>query len=103
MTDCALKRHGDHWKCIRCGRVLEVKAKVNCRKEAWQLGDDLQRALETLGITEERWKAAKEKLGLPPDCDCAKRKAWLNKAGAELQIKTKELATAIRTYFSVPR
>ena len=32
------------------------------------------------GITEDAYKAIKEKLGLPPTCNCPERIKWLNKA-----------------------
>lgn len=45
------------------------------------LGDWTERALKKLGVTKERYKAAKEKFGLMPMCHCKERKEWLNKVG----------------------
>jgi len=47
---------------------------------AW--GDRLHDWLEQHGITEERYKLAKQKFGLPPKCNCAARQEWLNRVGA---------------------
>ena len=48
-------------------------------REGW--GDKVTTALKAIGITEERYKAVKEKFGLPPNCNCAGRREWLNKVG----------------------
>lgn len=50
------------------------------KKSAW--GDRLHEWLESHGITEERYKLAKQKFGLPPKCNCAARQEWLNRVGA---------------------
>jgi hypothetical protein len=44
-------------------------------------GDVLTRWLKDFGITEESYKEIKEKFGLPPTCDCSKRREWLNRVG----------------------
>lgn len=43
------------------------------------LGDYTEALLKTLGITQDRYKAAKELFGLPPTCNCDDRIAWLNR------------------------
>jgi hypothetical protein len=48
------------------------------------LGDYTEQLLASVGITKDRYAAAKEALGLPPTCGCASRQAWLNRAGAWL-------------------
>ena len=45
------------------------------------LGDSLERALKTLGITQDRYVEVKEMFGLPPTCNCNARREWLNKVG----------------------
>ena len=58
------------------GAVSQKKSKPS----AW--GDRLHEWLESHGITEERYKLAKQKFGLPPKCNCAARQEWLNRVGA---------------------
>ena len=43
-------------------------------------GTFAQKFLSGLGITEERYAEAKKIIGLPPDCSCAARAVWMNKA-----------------------
>jgi hypothetical protein len=45
------------------------------------LGDYTERLLSSVGVTPDRYTAAKAALGMAPTCNCAKRKAWLNRAG----------------------
>ncbi len=49
------------------------------KQEGW--GDKIEKQLQSLGITPEKYVAIKEKFGLPPTCYCKGRKAWLNKVG----------------------
>ena len=42
------------------------------------LGDWTEQQLKSIGVTQERYKAAKELFGLSPTCDCEGRKQWLN-------------------------
>lgn len=50
------------------------------------LGDRFAEFLTSLGITEERYVAVKTKLHLDPNCNCAGRRAWMNKVGEEFGI-----------------
>jgi hypothetical protein len=43
------------------------------------LGDAVESLLKGIGVTQDRYKAAKELFGLPPNCGCNARKEWLNK------------------------
>jgi hypothetical protein len=43
------------------------------------LGDAVESLLASIGVTQDRYKAAKELFGLPPNCGCTLRKEWLNK------------------------
>lgn len=103
--------------CSRCGRkgpssqpldkiyaqCLVQPDGVEQQPKPWQLGDDLETMLTALGVTKDKWKAAKQKFGLPPNCGCAARQEWLNRVSENLQVKSKQLAETLRTYFSVPR
>lgn len=89
--------------CPACGRPRPpVEGKV-VRECLWQLGDDLEHALSAIGITQERWRAAKAQLGLPPTCNCDKRKAWLNRASVMLQANASKLSEALREAYGRPR
>jgi hypothetical protein len=48
-------------------------------KDGW--GDHVTTWLKNIGITEERYKDIKTKFGLPPTCNCSKRREWLNRVG----------------------
>ena len=50
------------------------------------LGDLAERFFTSLGITQERYQAAKAAWHLDPKCKCADRKRWLNETGAKLGI-----------------
>lgn len=50
-------------------------------RPAPRLGDYTERLLSSIGVTQDRYKAAKELFGLAPTCNCDKRKAWLNRVG----------------------
>jgi hypothetical protein len=45
------------------------------------LGDRVAAALARVGITEQRYRLAKQAIGLKPDCDCKKRQRLLNQLG----------------------
>jgi hypothetical protein len=51
------------------------------RVKAIGLGDYTERLLKSIGVTPERYVAAKAFAGLAPTCNCAARKEWLNKVG----------------------
>lgn len=55
----------------------EVAAKAPPR-----LGDWTEKQLKRIGVTEDRYKAAKELFGFAPSCDCTRRKKWLNDVSA---------------------
>jgi hypothetical protein len=42
------------------------------------LGDYTERLLQSIGITEERYKDIKQRFGLASSCNCEARKLWLN-------------------------
>lgn len=51
------------------------------------VGDRLAAALKKLGVTEERYAAAKAAIGLPPTCGCKERREWLNRLGDWLGVR----------------
>ena len=50
------------------------------------LGDLAGDFFASLGITEERYIAAKVVLHLDPTCNCADRRMWLNEMGQKLGV-----------------
>lgn len=50
------------------------------------LGDLAEAFFKSVGITEERYGAAKVKFHLDPNCNCADRRRWLNEVGAKLGV-----------------
>lgn len=42
------------------------------------LGDYTESLLRSIGVTKERYIAAKELFGFAPTCNCDARKEWLN-------------------------
>ncbi len=85
----------DAGKCSQCGHPMQPNWRRTCGdkrvlgKAPQQrpatpegLGDWLENQLKKLGVTEERWGEAKAIVGLDPSCNCASRKAWLNKVSA---------------------
>lgn len=87
------------WKCERCGRWYATHQEC-CQ---WLAGDDLEHALNTLGITKERWMAIRERLHLDPKCNCQARQEWLNKTSVELQVQVDKLRKILKTWYSRPR
>ena len=67
-------------RCEVCGVTYPVSAasgKAVCRGN--RQGDLVERLLQSIGVTEEKYKEAKQLFGLPASCNCAGRKQWLNK------------------------
>ena len=50
------------------------------------LGDLAGAFFASVGVTEERYRAAKSALGLDPECNCDARKKWLNEMGHRLGV-----------------
>lgn len=60
-----------------------------------KLGDRVESALETIGVTKDRWKSFKSLMGLPATCNCESRKVYLNKLGDELGEAARKAVAAI--------
>ena len=75
--------------CSACdvGRVANVNAerrsgataRPRSARKSRGLGDWTERQFKKVGITQDRYKEAKEKFGLSPTCSCPERIAWLNR------------------------
>jgi hypothetical protein len=79
MAYCTFISGGsDRYRCAECGFEVTTKNTPIYRK-CKGLGDRVESALSSIGITQERYKAAKRAIGLSDDCNCNERKEWLNK------------------------
>jgi len=60
-----------------------------------QLGDLIESAISTIGITPAAWIAWKQEHGLPPTCGCTARKEWLNRFGERFGKAAKAAASIL--------
>lgn len=80
--------------CPRCNWQLETETNepvehVCGKKEVVRLGDRIESALESIGVTKEKYAGWKEALHLPPTCNCMGRQEWLNKLDAKVGLGEK--------------
>lgn len=85
------RKRGAHWQAwengngigqIRLGVIAPRPLDTEHEETAsggW--GDNVTTFLKGIGVTEDSYKAIKQKFGLPPTCGCAQRREWLNKVG----------------------
>lgn len=71
------------------GSGIGVGAKVRPTRATKRLGDRVEFALTSVGVTKERWQAVKASLNLPPTCRCEARQKWLNKLDESLGLGEK--------------
>lgn len=71
-------------RCLQCGYVAAVPHLLR-RCSAAGLGDRVELALKTAGVTKERVGRVAKMVGVS-DCGCEKRKRWLNTIGKYLGI-----------------
>jgi len=90
-------------QCPVCGYVAKrLPTYRKCRpikQPEWKpimVGDLVEKALTTIGITQERVEKLTRTAGKPGGCGCQARKKWLNEAGVEVQKAIRE--TAKRVY-----
>jgi hypothetical protein len=79
--ECIPKPELGYVSCLEDGVETKHYYSEGPHSHKKQLGDKMESMLESIGVTKDRYKAAKLALGFPPTCDCDKRKEWLNKAG----------------------
>jgi hypothetical protein len=73
-----------------CGTTLkrDYDERPFCVCKATQtpkLGDAVESLLKSFGVTQDRYKAAKEACGLPPNCNCPGRIQALNEWGEKVK------------------
>lgn len=97
MSHCQWQPSGDAFVCQSCGTVRPVKLVRECSAErksgitveppkVTRLGDYTEQLLSSIGVTKDRYRAAKELFGLAPTCNCESRQEWLNKVGTWLGL-----------------
>jgi len=59
------------------------------------LGDIVESALSSIGITQAAWVEWKKEHGLPPTCSCSARKEWLNRFGERFGKAAKAAASIL--------
>jgi hypothetical protein len=88
LLECQWEKVADGVRCIRCCKPESRPLRRRCRltgevdpvqEQHEGLGDWTEQMLKQIGVTPERWGEAKALVGLDPSCNCATRKAWLNK------------------------
>jgi len=82
--------------CSQCGKLVTLNQFRTCSakrrtpdevaKNPVRLGDKLADFFESLGITKDRYKAAKAAIGFKATCGCDARRQWLNDLGESLGI-----------------
>lgn len=83
--NCDFQPHDGKYRCSKCGHVKRKKTLRICDPERdkanrLRLGDRVERMFKRVGITPDKYKAAKAAVGLPPTCKCPQIKEWLNNA-----------------------
>jgi hypothetical protein len=64
-----------------------------------RLGDRIEEALSSYGITQEAWIEYKEQHGLPPTCRCPQRKEWINRM--DKKFKLSEMADGLGKFLDL--
>lgn len=71
-------------------------------EEAWKpvmVGDLVEKALTSVGITKERVERLTRTEGKPGGCGCDGRKKWLNEAGAKVQYAVRDAGKAAAKFY----
>lgn len=89
-------------QCPVCGYVAKrLPTYRECRpikQPEWKpimVGDLVEKALTTIGITQERVEKLTRTAGKPGGCGCQARKKWLNEKGVEVQKAIRDTAKKV--------
>lgn len=89
VMGCVVAQDGDRW-------TIDTNHPAYPRKrEEWMpimVGDLVEKALTTIGITHERVEKLTRTQGKPGGCGCQQRKRWLNEKGVEVQKAVRDAA-----------
>ena len=92
--------------CANCGRHVETDFpadQVHAKCPVFLLGDEVEHALEKLGITKERYVEFKKALHLMPTCHCNDRKKFLNELSAKFGLSQNKIVNYWSWWISRPR
>ena len=98
VMPCVVEQDGDRW-------LIDVDhpAYPRPKRDDWKpimVGDLVEKALTTIGITQERVERLTRTEGKPGGCGCDGRKKWLNEKGAAVQYAVRDAGkAAARFYF----
>lgn len=108
------KRKSDGvWTCGRCGWVIDDQEKpqkatcpvcptIEAGPQGWQpvmVGDLVEKALTSVGITKPLVEKLTRTEGKPGGCGCASRQRWLNEAGVAVQQKARDALLAAKDFY----
>ena len=89
-------------QCPVCGyRAKRLPTYRECRpikQPEWNpimVGDLVEKALTSVGITQERVERLTRTAGKPGGCGCGARKKWLNEQGVKVQAAIRETAKKV--------
>lgn len=95
-----------HQTCPVCGyRAKRLPTYRECRPlpvKKWKpimVGDLVEKALTSVGITKERVERLTRTEGKPGGCGCDGRKRWLNEAGARVQYAVRDAGQAAAKFY----
>lgn len=79
-----------------CPRCEEIK------NDTWRpimVGDLVEKALTTVGITKSLVQKVTRTEGKPGGCGCAKRQKWLNDAGVKVQVAARSALLKAKAHY----
>jgi hypothetical protein len=102
----ALCNFRDSLTCPACGYVAKHPRTLRqCRPvppKVWQpimVGDLVEQALTSVGITKERVEKLTRTEGKPGGCGCGARKKWMNEQGAKVQHAIRDAGMAASKFY----
>lgn len=104
MTLCDF--NNDAKTCPTCGYVAKsLPTYRQCRPvppKVWKpimVGDLVEKALTSVGITKERVEKLTRTEGQPGGCGCGARKKWLNEQGVRVQKAVRDASMAAKNFY----
>lgn len=98
--------NNDAKTCAACGyRAKSLPTYRECRPvppKQWKpimVGDLVEKALTSVGITQERVERLTRTAGKPGGCGCKQRQRWMNDAGVKVQLSAIEAAKAAKQFY----
>lgn len=96
VMPCVVEQDGDRW-------LIDVDHPAYPRRRAeWKpimVGDLVEKALTSVGITKERVEKLTRTEGQPGGCGCGARKKWLNEQGVRVQKAVRDASMAAKNFY----